>query len=126
MSARDEIRADRLNTEPVVFKGCSSFELGIIVGLSALVWLPASLLLAGLAGALTMGFGIAAIGVVASVVLLAGLFQRLKRGRPDGYYQQRFLIALESRGLRRPTFIRRAGAWDTGRSTGAPLPPRDR
>ncbi len=126
MSVRDEVRADRLNCEPVVFKGCSSMELGIITGLSALVWLPASLLLAGLAGALTMGFGIAAVGVVASVVVLAGLFARIKRGRPDGYYQQRILIALESRGLRASTFVLRSGTWDLGRRTHAPLSPRDR
>ena len=37
-------------------KGCSSSELGVIVGVAALVWLPVSLLLAGLMGAVTMGF----------------------------------------------------------------------
>ena len=123
--ASEELRAERLNSEPVVFKGCSSFELAVIAGVSALVWLPASLVVSALMGAITMGFGLAAIGVVASVVVLAGLFQRIKRGRPDGYYQQRFLIALDARGLRRSDFIRRAGAWDIGRSAGAPLPPRD-
>ncbi|MYB88620.1 MAG: TIGR03750 family conjugal transfer protein [Proteobacteria bacterium] len=104
MSGDHELRAERLNCEPLVFKGCSSFELAIIAGMSALAWLPASLVLCALAGAITMGFGIAAIGVVASVVVLAGLFQRIKRGRPDGYYQQRFLIALDARGLYRSGF----------------------
>jgi len=32
MPSRDEILADRLNVEPAIFKGCSSSELGIIVG----------------------------------------------------------------------------------------------
>lgn len=123
--ASEELRAERLNCEPVVFKGCSSFELAVIAGVSALVWLPSSLVVSALMGAITMGFGLAAAGVVASVVVLAGLFQRIKRGRPDGYYQQRFLIALDARGLRCSDFIRRAGAWDIGRSAGAPLPPRD-
>ena len=124
--AETELRAERLNCEPVVFKGCSSFELGVIAGVSALVWLPASLVLSALMGAITMGFGIAAIGVVASVVVLAGLFQRIKRNRPDGYYQQRFLIALDARSLHRSGFVRRAGAWDIGRSMDATLPSRDR
>ncbi len=124
--AGEELRAERLNCEPVVFKGCSSFELAIIAGLSALAWLPASLVLCALAGAITMGFGIAAIGVVASVVVFAGFFQRIKRNRPDGYYQQRFLTALQSRGLYQAGFVRRAGAWDIGRSAGAPLPSRNR
>ena len=124
--ADGELRAERLNCEPVVFKGCSSFELAVIAAVSALAWLPASLVLCALAGAITMGFGIAAIGVVASVVVLAGFFQRIKRNRPDGYYQQRFLIALDARGLYRTGFVRRAGAWDIGRSMDAPLPPRNR
>ena len=55
MSDRDDILADRLNVEPAIFKGCSSSELGIIVGVAALIWLPVSLLLAGLLGAVTMG-----------------------------------------------------------------------
>ena len=45
MSHRDDILADRLNVEPVIFKGCSSSELGALVGVAALVWLPGSLLL---------------------------------------------------------------------------------
>ena len=126
MPDRDDILADRLNVEPIIFKGCSSSELGIIVGVAALVWLPVSLLLAGLMGAVTMGFGLAGIGIVATVLITAGVFQRLKRGRPDGYYQQRFLIALSDYGLRRSPFIRRSGAWDIGRSEYATLSLRDR
>ncbi len=116
MSDRDNILADRLNVEPVIFKGCSSSELGIIVGVAALVWLPVSLLLAGLMGAVTMGFGMAGVGVVATVM----------RGRPDGYYQQRIAIWLSDHGLRHSPFIRRSGSWDIGRTKYATLPYRDR
>ena len=126
MSSRDDILADRLNAEPAIFKGCSSSELGIIVGVAALIWLPVSLLLAGLLGAVTMGFGIAGVGVVGTVIVMASLFQRLKRGRPDGHYQQRFSIWLSDCGLRRSPFVRRSGAWDIGRSGNATLPLRDR
>ena len=125
MPGRDDILADRLNVEPTIFKGCSSSELGIIVGVAALVWLPASLLLAGLMGAVTMGFGLAGVGVVATVIVMATLFQRLKRGRPDGYYQQQASIWLTDHGLRRSAFIRRSGAWDIGRTGHASLPQRD-
>jgi len=126
MTAQDDILADRLNAEPAIFKGCSSSELGVIVGVAVLVWLPASLLLAGLLGAVTMGFGLAGVGVVASVVATASLFQRLKRNRPDGYYQHRFVVWLDDWRLRRAPFVRRSGPWDIGRSFHAPLPPRDR
>ena len=126
MAERHEILADRLNAEPVIFKGCSSSELGVIVGVAALVWLPVSLILAGLAGAVTMGFGIAGFGIVATVLLMASLFQRLKRNRPDGYYQQRIVLWLDDQGLRRSPFVRRSGAWDIGRTAHATLPVRDR
>ena len=126
MSSRDDILADRLNVEPAIFKGCSSSELGIIVSVAALVWLPVSLLLTGLMGAVTMGFGLAGVGVVGTVIVTAGLFQRLKRGRPDGYYQQQVSIWLSDQGLRRAPFIRRSGAWDIGRTRYATLPHRDR
>ncbi len=125
MSGREDILADRLNVEPTIFKGCSSSELGIIVGVAALVWLPVSLLLAGLMGAVTMGFGLAGVGVVGTVIAMATLFQRLKRGRPDGYYQQQADIWLTDHGLRRSPFIRRSGAWDIGRTGHATLPQRD-
>jgi len=126
MSERDDILADRLNAEPAIFKGCSSSELGIIVGVAALIWLPVSLLLAGLLGAVTMGFGLAGIGVVGTVIVMASVFQRLKRGRPDGYYQQQMSIWLSDHGLRHAPFIRRSGAWDIGRTQYATLPRRDR
>lgn len=126
MTDRDDILANRLNSEPAIFKGCSSSELGVIVSVAALIWLPVSLLLAWLMGAVTMGFGIAGVGVVATVIVMATLFQRLKRGRPDGYYQQQIAIHLDEHGLRRFQFIRRSGAWDIGRSRCATLPLRNR
>jgi len=120
-----ETLADRVNSEPVIFKGCSSSELGVIVAVAALVWLPLSLLSAGLLGAITMGFGLAGVGIVATVVVVATIFQRLKRNRPDGYYLQRFVIALHDAGIRRSVLIRRTGVWDIGRSWDGTLPLRD-
>lgn len=125
MSYQQEILADRLNAEPVIFKGCSSSELGMIVGVSVLIWLPLSLLIAWMLGAVTMGFGLAGVGVIATVLVCASVFQRVKRGRPDGYYQQRFQIYLHERGLRRSPWIRRSGAWNIGRTRHATISLRD-
>ncbi len=116
MSEVMNILADRMNVEPAIFRGCSSSELGIIVTLAAVVWLPLSLLLAWVSGAPSMGFGIAGIAIVGTVVITASVFQRLKRGRPDGYYQQQFIIGLSKLGLRRSPFICRNGSWAIGRS----------
>ncbi len=126
MTERDDILADRLNVEPTIFKGCSSSELGVIVVVAAVVWLPVSLVLAGLMGAVTMGFGLAGVGVVGTVIVMASVLQRQKRGRPDGYYQQRVHIWLADFGIRPARFIRRSGAWDIGRTRVAALPDRDR
>jgi conjugative transfer region protein (TIGR03750 family) len=126
MSNDHETLADRLNAEPAIFKGCSSSELGMIVGLAIVVWLPLSLLLAWLLGAITMGFGIAGVGVVATVVVMATLFQRIKRGRPEGYYQQWLRIRLHTMGLYRTPWVLRSGSWDIGRTHYAPLPTRNR
>ena len=126
MSNDHETLADRLNAEPAIFKGCSSSELGMILGLAIVVWLPLSLLLAWLLGAITMGFGIAGVGVVATVVVMATLFQRIKRGRPEGYYQQWLRIRLQTMGLYRTPWVLRSGSWDIGRTHYAPLPTRNR
>ena len=126
MSNDHETLADRLNAEPAIFKGCSSSELGMIVGLAIVVWLPLSLLLAWLLSAITMGFGIAGVGVVATVVVMATLFQRIKRGRPEGYYQQWLRIRLQTIGLYRTPWVLRSGPWDIGRTHYAPLPTRNR
>ncbi len=126
MAGRDDILANRLNAEPPIFKGCASSELVVIVGVAALVWLPVCLLLAGAAGALTIGFGLAGGAIVGTVIGVATLFQRLKRNRPDGYYQQRVILWLHDRGLRRSPFIRRTGAWDIGRTHDATLSIRNR
>lgn len=126
MTERHDILADRLNAEPAIFKGCSSSELGAIVGVAALVWLPVSMVLAGLAGAVTMGFGLAGIGIVVTVLVMARLFQRFKRNRPDGYYQQRFVLWLDDHGVRCAPFVRRSGSWDIGRTAYATLPVRSR
>ena len=120
-----EILADRLNAEPVIFRGCSSSELGMIVGLAIVLWLPFSLLLAWLLGAIAMGFGMAAVGVVASVVGMATVFQRIKRGRPEGYYQQWMRLRLHALGLLRAPWVVRSGSWYIGRTSHASIPSRD-
>lgn len=126
MPIERDILAERMNAEPAIFKGCCSSELGLIVGVALVVWLPVSLLLAWLLGAITMGFGIAGVGVVVTVVVMATLFQRIKRGRPDGYYQQWLRIRLQATGCYRTPWVLRSGSWDIGRTQHASLPTRNR
>jgi len=107
--------AERLNAEPPIFRGCSATELGLIVGIAIAIWLPISLLIAWLLGAVTMGLGLAGVAIVGTVILMGTVFQRIKRGRPEGYYQQKLLIDLARLHLRSAPFIRCDGHWAIGR-----------
>lgn len=126
MASRRDILPERLNAAPAIFRGCSSAELGVIVVVACAVWLPLSLALAAWLGAVTMGFGLAGIGIVGTVVGVATLFQGLKRNRPEGYYQQRAVLWLHRAGIRRTPLIQRNGVWDLGRGIHGSLPARDR
>ncbi len=115
----EERVADRMNAEPAIFKGCSTSELLVIAVVATAVWLPSSLLISALLGAVTMGLGAAGVGIIASVVIVASIFQKLKAGRPDGFYQQRFRIWLADRGIAQSPFIRISQKWDLGRTIDA-------
>lgn len=115
MTATGRLLAERLNDEPPIFRGCSSSELGLITALAVLVWLPISVLIAWVLGAAAMGLGLAGVAIVATVIVMGSLFQRIKRGRPDGYYQQKLAIAFARTRLRPVPFIRRDGDWSIGR-----------
>jgi conjugative transfer region protein (TIGR03750 family) len=51
MDREDGLCAERLNGEPPIFRGCTSTELGVIVLIALVLWLPLGFVLAGLLGA---------------------------------------------------------------------------
>ena len=93
----------------------------MIVAGCALVLYPVAGGVASLFGAFSLGMGIATVLMVGTVVVLATLFQRVKRGRPYGHYQQQFALWIEDLGLGRSRMLRNDGDWDVGRRIeGAP------
>ncbi len=116
MTQRNEILAHRVNAEPPILRGCSSSELIILLVAGVVFWVPMGLLLGALMGAVFTALGIAGIGIIATLWLTATVFQRIKRGRPDGYYQQRIRVFLHDTHLYPSRFIRRSGVWDVGRT----------
>tara|TARA_R110000868_G_scaffold266583_1_gene525842 strand:- start:60220 stop:60585 length:366 start_codon:yes stop_codon:yes gene_type:complete len=108
---------NRLNYDPVVFKGCSAKEIVYI----ALFWLALSLPL--LMVTVQILFGAAIFGAAAGIVVMAALtyltctvFEKLKRGQEKGYLQQLFVLKMERKRLLPNTgLIRRTGAWFPGR-----------
>jgi conjugative transfer region protein (TIGR03750 family) len=114
----ERLLAERLNTEPRIFRGCTSSELGTIVGLAIAFWLPISVIIAWALGAPSMGLGLSGAAIVVSVIVIATVLQRLKRGRPEAYYRHRFTLRLAELGLVRSPYITRQGHWALGRTTG--------
>ncbi|AEG00433.1 TIGR03750 family conjugal transfer protein [Methylomonas methanica] len=121
MDDSGETLADRLNQEPVIFRGSTHSELGFILLLATLFWLPVSLLIAACLGAPAMGLGMAMVGVLVTIVFGSTWFQRIKRGRPDYYYQHRLMIGLHRLGLRKSRLILSSGVWDLGRTVSSSL-----
>lgn len=55
MSDSEDILADRLNNEPPIFRGLSNSELGMVLKVGALFWIPVCLFMAALMGKMLMG-----------------------------------------------------------------------
>ena len=115
ISSQTETLADRLNSEPVIFRGSTNSELGVIALVAALFWLPFSVLIGTLIGKFFIAVGLSAVGVLATIFFGSTLFQRIKRGKPDFYYQHVVIIKLQRMGLRASQLILRNGLWSLGR-----------
>ncbi len=99
----DHVLAARMNEEPSILRGCSSTELMLVACCAAAVWLPIAIVLAFFIGAVSIG--LAGAMIVTTVYFGGGVFQKIKRGRPDGYYQHRVDLWLHKVGLRRSSFV---------------------
>lgn len=106
----------RLNAEPAIFRGCTLSELLFLVTLGAVVWIPLCLVICALFGAVMMGVGLGVLATIGWLVLAAMILQKLKRGRPIGYYALALRLRWEDTGLVKSRFIRRSQVWDIGRS----------
>lgn len=111
-----ETLADRLNQEPVIFRGSTNSELGIILLCAVVFWIPFGFILAALFGAVVMGLGISSLGVLITIVVGSTVFQRIKRGKPDNFYQHQVIIKLDQLKLRKSGLILTSGHWDLGRT----------
>jgi conjugative transfer region protein (TIGR03750 family) len=111
---------DRLNGEPVVYRGLTSSELGFLAAGSIAFWLPICLVVSTLSGFFMMGFGAAALFALATVWVTSGWLQAMKRGRPSGFHILQLELLLHDLKLRHTPYIRRSGPWDIRRSRYVP------
>jgi len=90
----------RVNQEPTVMLGLNGSELAALSAAATLFWFPAGFLIALAMGAWPLGFVLGMLGAIASVSLAGMILKQVKRQRPNGYYQQRIQIAMQSLATR--------------------------
>ena len=112
---------DRVNVEPPILHGMNATEAKVIAAGSFVVFL-----LIGGVVFLATGFWqvllmLVLMGPLASLWFGSSYLERLKRGRPDGFYSQAMHLWLVERGLARSQFILHRGWWSLGRTLGFAL-----
>ena len=122
MNDSAEILADRLNNEPPIFRGLSNSELGMVLKVGALFCVPVCLTIATILGKTMMGMGAAMLMLLLTILVSGSLFQRIKRGRPDYYYQHylmlRDVFLRVKTNTKNNRIIRYSGTWGVGRTDG--------
>lgn len=106
---------DRLNREPVIYKGLTNSEMFSLLKIGAIVWFPLCLLVAWMCGATILGLGFGMAFTLGTVVVGAMYLQKKKRGKPDGWYDRSMKIKFQDRGFTSYGFIRYSGSWDIRR-----------
>ncbi len=108
---------DRLNREPVIFRGLTNPEMFQLAKLGAMVWLPVCFFVAWLCNATIMGLGAGVAMTLLTVVVGGTLMQRVKRGKPEGYHVRRLQIWFQDKGIGSSVFMRYSGRWASRRET---------
>lgn len=107
---------ERLNSEPLVLRGCTAPELVGVMAVSALVSFPATLLVASAAGKPLLGVGFGGLVTLFGVMVVSSVFRKMKRARPDRFHVHLLKTWLHDRLQAPLPVVRRAGAWDRGRT----------
>lgn len=107
---------DRLNAEPVVFKGFTTPELFMTAGLSVLGGLVVAIPFIPFLG--WLAFPTVSLLMPLFTVFFGGkLMARFKRGKPENYLYRRVELWLSRQRLGNPHLIHRSQTWALRRST---------
>ncbi len=107
-----EFLPDRLNADPVVFRGMTNREVLWLAGTGLAIWLPVCFLVAWLAGYAIFGLAGGLLLMIGQVWVASLYLMRAKRGKPEGYHLETILIALQKRGLGNCGATLYSGPWD--------------
>jgi conjugative transfer region protein (TIGR03750 family) len=112
----DDLLAERLNHEPVVLLGYTDSEFALAVKAACLLAFPTTLFIGFTVGKPLPGLAAGFLLALALVVAGGKLMVRLKRGKPDYYYQTRMKLALQHYGIGHSGLLRYRGAMSIGRT----------
>jgi conjugative transfer region protein (TIGR03750 family) len=114
---------DRANREPAILRGLTSSEAQLAIYIVMPIYTAIGLVVAVVTRICALGVLIASLAPMLTVWALAGWLAKVKRNKPDYYYQHRFNFWLAKNGLRKSRFIDHDGFWETGRDFPPPRRP---
>jgi conjugative transfer region protein (TIGR03750 family) len=111
---------NHINNKMPIYKDCTFGELLILGGASLITMgITFSLISRLLLGYTWIGFALTILLLVPTIRLLTGRLQRVKFGKPYGYYQQLFIKRLSQfsflQSILPMAFVQREGKWSVRR-----------
>ncbi|EAN4681537.1 TIGR03750 family conjugal transfer protein [Salmonella enterica] len=116
MTQTIEFLPDRLNREPVVFRGMTTTELFIALGGGLLSGLVCGIFPAILLGIWALVPTGALVGAALAVLIGGKWLARLKRGRPDTWLYRVMGARLARHGFGDPKLVQKSAVWVARRS----------
>ncbi|HAT6803624.1 TPA: TIGR03750 family conjugal transfer protein [Citrobacter freundii] len=116
MSLTIEFLPDRLNREPVVFRGMTTTELFIALAGGLLAGFTGGILPAVLLGYWALIPSGALTGAALAVLIGGKWLARLKRGRPDTWLYRAMDAHFSRHGFGDPKLVQKSAAWVIRRS----------
>ncbi len=106
--------ANLIDSEPILFFGCSSSEIMVLALLGFVTGLLTGVVLAFVFGSLLVAVPFPLFGAFIGVVKGGKRLGKSKEGKPDGYYSRVIKMKLCKFGLTN-LFVHRMGGWRTRR-----------
>jgi len=111
-----EVTASNVNEEVPVFRGSSAGELMSMGALFCLTITPAMTIFGLFIGKGMMLFSISLLFIFIAIFITATVMQRIRRGRPEGYFEHRMTLLRVALGWGSCSFARHDGRMDCYRS----------
>ena len=116
MNNETDFLVNRLNFDPVVYKGCTEKEIMLVIFIIAV---PLCFLFGVIGYSFwnNIFFGILTGGILSlfAVFIALRIVERWKRDKEPGFLQQAAMYKLEQKGILKTPIIRRTGSWTIGR-----------